>query len=438
MAARVRPAQSLPLGLTAPFFLLAPIGLIAGGVLLSVHDSVVFVAINHPHTVAVTHAIILGWLTTTIMGATYQLAPVVLGGELLSIRAARVQLIVHIAGISWFVWSLFYWNRLAMVGAATALVLSFLLYVVNMGVGVARGTRWTLPRAYVAVALGFLMVTAGLGVVWVLNHHQGWFPITLGRLSAHAHLGLVGWLGLMVMGVSYQLVPMFSVINRARPKFGWLALIITALSVVVFAAVIFTDPPMWVRLIGAVLLSAGPVLWAVDIVRLFRQRSRRRLDIHGHATIVSLVFLGLAVALGLAAATGTPLISNDEPARLLLAYAAAAILGFVGTPLIGNSYKVLPFLIWYHRYRSRIGLSPIPVVDDIYSGAAAHAVLGLHAAATVLLIGGALFAQLVALQVGGVLLAASAAAHLLTMVHMFFPKQSSRQRSIARSEVLAR
>ena len=32
----------------------------------------------HPHLVALTHVVTLGWITLTIMGATYQLVPIVL------------------------------------------------------------------------------------------------------------------------------------------------------------------------------------------------------------------------------------------------------------------------------------------------------------------------------------------------------------------------
>ena len=436
MTARISTAQSPPLGLVAPFFLIAPLGLIAGGLLIASHDAAAFIAINHPHTVAITHAVILGWLTTTIMGATYQLGPVVLGGQLLSVPLGRVHLILHAGSVAWFIWSLFYWERLAMVGAATGLVISFLLYLVNAGTAVKRGNRWTLSRAYVAVALGFLVVTAAFGALWVGSHYEGWFVITPGKLSAHAHLGLVGWLAVMVMGVSYQLVPLFSVVNRAKPRFGWAALALTVGSLVLFAAVIFTDPPAALRVPAAMLLAAGPLLWAADILRLLRARSRRKLDIQGRATLLSLAFLALTAVLGVTAASGTPLVSDREPARLLLAYAAAGIFGFAGSPLIGNSYKVLPFLIWFHRYRVLVGHSPVPLVDDIYSSHAAHAVLGLHTLAVLTLIAAALLGQLVLLQLGGVLLALGAAGHALSMVHMFLPKQASRQSTLKQAEVV--
>lgn len=436
MTARVSTALSPPLGLVAPFFLLAPLGLIAGGFLVASHDEVAFIAINHPHTVAITHAVVLGWLTTTIMGATYQLGPVVIGGQLLSVALGRVQLLLHASSISWFVWSLFYWNRLAMVGAATGLVLSFAIYLVNAGTAVKRGNRWTLPRAYVAVALGFLVVTAAFGATWVGTHYEGWFIVTPGKLSAHAHLGLVGWIAIMLMGVSYQLVPMFSVVNHAKPRFGWLALALTTGSVLLFAAVIFTDPPPAVRVPAALLLGTGPLLWGADILRLFRARSRRKIDIQGRATLLSLAFLVLTVVLGVTAAFGTPFISDGEPARPLLAYAAAGIFGFVGLPLIGNTYKVLPFLIWFHRYRTRVGHGPVPLVDDIYSSPAAHAVLAVHAVAVLALVAAALLGELALLQAGGLLLAAGATGHTLSMLHMFLPKQSSRQSTLKQSEVV--
>src|SRR5215510_16152886 len=47
-----------------------------------------------PRVLALTHTVTLGWITLTIMGASYQLVPVVLGRPIWSERMARWQLAV--------------------------------------------------------------------------------------------------------------------------------------------------------------------------------------------------------------------------------------------------------------------------------------------------------------------------------------------------------
>ena len=48
----------------------------------------------HPQVLALTHTITLGWITMAIMGATYQLVPVVLERPIWSERIARWQLVI--------------------------------------------------------------------------------------------------------------------------------------------------------------------------------------------------------------------------------------------------------------------------------------------------------------------------------------------------------
>src|SRR5215813_14779778 len=45
----------------------------------------------HPRVVALTHTVTLGWITLAIMGASYQLIPIVLGRQVWSQRLARWQ-----------------------------------------------------------------------------------------------------------------------------------------------------------------------------------------------------------------------------------------------------------------------------------------------------------------------------------------------------------
>ncbi len=421
-------ARSPALGLIAPFFLAAPLGLVLAGVLLATADGDSFVAVNLPRNVAVTHGIAVGWLTTAIMGATYQLAPVVLGGGLWSTNIVRVQLAVHLVAVPLFVLSVLRWNVVWMGGSGALLYASLLLYTLNIAVALRRGTAWSLPRGFLAASTAFLAVnmTVGLAYVGTLQPGHVWFGITLGRISAHAHMGLVGWLSLTVMGVGYQLVPMFNVINHTRPRFGWQVLAITAASTGAASAGLSTDPAAIVRLVLAVLLAIGPALWALDQLMMMRRRTRRRVDIQGRATWLSIGFLGLAILLGLGASLGTPATTGEEPARWLLAYGAAGLLGWFGSTLVGNSYKILSFLVWYHRYRPLVGRQPVPVATEIYSERMATAVLLVNGLGTLVLVAACLAGSLALLRAGGAIVAGAASTHLLSMCTMLLPRKERR------------
>lgn len=431
MSGRVTPAESPPPGVVLPFFFLAPLGLAGAGLILLLDTSAdTFRAVNLPPNVAITHALVLGWVTTTMMGALSQLGPAVLGGPLLSNRLARAQLLTHAIGVGWFVAAAREWDTRQMGGAGILVAGSLLAFILNAGVALLRGHAWPLPRMYVAASLVALLATLALGLLWVGTIEHSWFPITLGRLSAHAHAGLVGWIGLTLMGVSYQLVPMFNVATRVAPRFGRPALAMTLGALLLFGGVLWFDPAPWPRFLVAVALSAGPLLWSIDQWRIMAGRAKRRFDVQGRATYVSLGFLWLTAALGLIAAS--PLVEpGDASTRWTLAYGVAGIGGWAGAALLGNSYKILPFLIWFHRYRQLAGIRPVPVVGDIYSDRAATMVLAAHACGVVAAVAACLVAEPVLLRAAGGLLLAAGAGHLATMLHMLGPKHSTRTQTAA-------
>lgn len=413
--------------LVLPFFLVAPLGLAGAGLLLQRSGFEIFVAVNARNTVAITHALVLGWVSTVMMGACYQLGPVVLGGEPRGLRAIRVHFVLHGAAVALFVWALAWFNVTWVGIAGSLLYASVVLFIVNVAKPLWRRARpWSIPRAYLVCSTVFLGSAATVGITFAGNLEHSWFPTTFGLLAAHAHLGLVGWLGLTIMGVSYQLVPMFNVASRVKPRFAFPALFVTCGAVVLFAVVMAFDPGREVRLVLAALLMAGPILWAVDQVRLLAGRAKRKMDIHGHATVVSLGFLALTLVLAFGTAWGTPFETDTRPASWPLAYAVAGIAGWGGTTIIANSYKIVPFLVWYHRYRPLMGREPVPVIRDIYSERLASAVLVLHSTATLVAVFSLLGGNLPWLQRAGLLLAGSAFLHMLSMVAMLRRKQSSR------------
>src|SRR5690349_6087968 len=68
----------VPLWLPLPFLLTGALGAAAFGVLLPFVAPQALLAPDAPHVLALVHTVTLGWLTMTIMGASLQLAPVIL------------------------------------------------------------------------------------------------------------------------------------------------------------------------------------------------------------------------------------------------------------------------------------------------------------------------------------------------------------------------
>ena len=60
-----------------------------------------------PHILAITHTMALGWGTMIILGASHQLIPVLIEGELYSITLAYISYLFTAIGIALLVWAFY-------------------------------------------------------------------------------------------------------------------------------------------------------------------------------------------------------------------------------------------------------------------------------------------------------------------------------------------
>lgn len=422
MTFRVATDQSPPLSVVGPFLFAAPLGLVAAGTGAWFLGPETFIAINAPHTLALVHALLLGWLTLTMMGTTYQLGVVVFGFALRSILLARIQFWVHATGLVIFVPATWNWQVHWMSFGGSLIVLSIILFLAN--VVRLRRPAGEIQVLYVRLSQAFLLSTVLVGITFVGNHLHGWFAITFGVLAAHAHLGLLGWIGLTLMGVSYQLVPMFNLVRGAKPRFAVIALVLVGGGTVVFAAGMLSDPARPIRLLLALPLLAGFALYGVDQFRLFRARARRKLDIQGRTLPLTITFLAVTLITALGTAWGSPLFGDAEPARWPLAYGILGAAGWAGTAVIGNSHKIIPFLVWFHRYGPGTASTggEKPLIRDLYSEGLATLILAVHCLGTGLLALSALSGWLPGLHVGGAMLALSGMLQATSSAWMMAPR----------------
>ena len=78
-------------------------------------------------------------------------------------------------------------------------------------------------RWFIAAALAYALLGGALGLAW-LAHPAGWPALTL---RAHAHLMLVGFVGMMIFGVGLHVLPRFTGRNLFSERLAdaqfWLA-----------------------------------------------------------------------------------------------------------------------------------------------------------------------------------------------------------------------
>ncbi|HEY0635468.1 MAG TPA: hypothetical protein VGE00_08800 [Gammaproteobacteria bacterium] len=325
-------SQTPPLTVPLRYLLTAPLFAAAAGVVLAVAPEAL---VNRwtPATLAITHLLTLGFLAMTMFGALQQLLPV-LAGSLIP-RAPLFSVMVHLglasgvaalaAGMgTGHVWLLQLGTLLLLVTVA--------LFAAVMGGAMllarsAHATVWAMGGALVA-----LLVTVLLGSG--LLHHYGWqVPLAHPLTELHLMWGLAGWVGALLIGVAWQVVPMFQLTPDYPPRLRryLVPLLLSGLalwSVARFAGVA-ADVPFALVLL-ALLVFALATLWV-------QQHRRRRLP------DVTLAFWRLAMVMLLGA-----LLAMALPGDHALLSGVLFIIGFAMSAVNGMLYKIVPFLIWLH------------------------------------------------------------------------------------------
>ena len=172
-----------------------------------------------PHVAGVTHLFTLGWLTTTIFGALYQLLPVALAAPLRSTRLGHVSFWAFAPGAGLFACGVADGSTLLHHTGIGLIAVGIVLAVFNIGSSLpksrSRDETWTA----VGIALAFLLSTLVLGIVLLHNIHTGFlaeFRVTV--LAIHLHVAIVGWALIMMVGVSHRLLPMFLLAHGADTR----------------------------------------------------------------------------------------------------------------------------------------------------------------------------------------------------------------------------
>lgn len=355
------PPADVPLA----FLGLAGLGLIATGAALAVAAGHAVADPTADPVISVVHLGMLAFLTTGMLGALHQFTPVVSRRPLRSVAVARASVVLFALG-AWGLAGSFAISDDPLLGAAGAVIsLAVALIVWNLsgplsarGGGIpVTGLRWSMAGLVGVVAFGATYV-ADRGT------HETWFGLVPHLVLAHAHIGLLGFLGLTYVAVAEKLWPMFLLAHRPGPSPARFAVWLVPAGVALLAGGLAAGiGPLATA--GAVVVAAGLGAHLASFAGLVRHR-RRQLELLHLFVITSAAILVVAAGLG-AAAAWAPV---GQLARAhLVAGEVAALAGWVALALVGHAHKVVPFITWgiLRRQGVRSGPSGRPLVfSDLY------------------------------------------------------------------------
>ncbi|MBI5494500.1 MAG: hypothetical protein HY904_05690 [Deltaproteobacteria bacterium] len=341
------------------------LGMIIFSVALVLRASVIHGHFFQPLLLGLVHLCVLGWLMPITLGALHQLVPVVFEVPVRSERLAWAAFALYVPAVTLFItrmWTLEVDALLPV--SATAAALAVWLYAANLVLTLVRSAQRSLTGACVITALLYLVVAVTLGAMLAWHLFVPYLPIAhVALLRAHAHVAGLGFFGLLIMGVAYRLLEMFLLSHGAPERAGWWAFgaVNAALTFLVAAFLRAADPTL--SALGLAAGIAGIAAFLVQIGAIFQRRMQRYLDVAWLHISVSFGYLALT------ALTGCLLVvvpvDSVASARLHVVYGLVALPGFIGTIVVGQLYKIVPFLVWLHRFAPYVGLKTIPSAGQL-------------------------------------------------------------------------
>ncbi len=343
--------QAPPYSVPLRFFFTAPLFGSAAALLLLWYGPAALASRWTPALLAMTHCMTLGFATMIMSGALLQLLPVLTGA-----RVARPRLfgaLIHgllTTGVVVLAIAFLTGEQVLYMLALLLLVGATSLLVAVAGLALRRSATAQVTARTLRLALLALLVTVLLGAYLVLVRGDvlnGTHSLT----EAHLAWGLLGWTGLLVMAVAYQVVPMFQMTPEYPP------LVTRGLGVVLLILLL-----AWTLTIGGdtvnpvlhIVQSALGVLlmlvcmgFAVTTLWLQRRRRRRLPDVTLWYWRVGMLALLASTGLWLLG-TLLPVLSAQVFYPLLLG--VLMIGGFTVAVISGMLYKIVPFLAWLHLH----------------------------------------------------------------------------------------
>ena len=388
--------QAPPISVPYRFFLTAPLFGVLAGLALAWFGPAAFQSRWTPGASAITHLLVAGFMLQAMCGALLQFVAVVAGANIW--RPRLVASVVHplvTLGALLLVTAFLLSRQWLFPLAAAVLALAIGFFLVVMAAALLRTPARGMSIHVLRLSLFGLLLTVVTGSLLALTLgglQSKWPLFTL--VDIHVAWGLGGWALMLVIGVSFLVVPMF----QLTPSYPvWLTRILPAgLLLVLCLWSVQLQPAMgegqaWrsaVLVAGFLLagLYAAATLW-------LQSRRRRRLPDVTFASWRGAMLALLVFVLSSLLFWVFPQLGGHARAPLWLGVLALA--GLFLSVIMGMLYKIMPFLNWLHLQQQGGAGAPAPNMKQMIPERAMRAQMMLHFAAVALLLGAVIWPPLV-------------------------------------------
>lgn len=348
-----------------PFFVLSAISWMVVLLFTLFHaEAVLYKPFFNGDMLVITHIMVLGFVTSVIIGALFQLLPVIFLQSLYSEKLGKVIFYLLTVGTIGLCTSFYNGiNGLGLTIFGTVVNLAVVLFVVNIWNTIGNSTENPIAKRFVRTSAVWLLLTTLIGLILSINFLYPFLRFShLELLKVHAHIGIFGWFIFLIIGVSSVLIPMFLLVHKLNKKPLEIAywLLMGGIIIGVLGKLNFLNN-FYLMELGFILVGGGLISYFLFIYEIYRKRIRKKLAYDLRKSVVSYLPMLLAIVIGLLFLIGVP-----SKINLSALYIIVILIGFVTTLILGMFYKTLPFIMWLKIYKPHVGKEKTLLPKDLH------------------------------------------------------------------------
>lgn len=292
-------------------------------------------------TLAAVHLLTLGVLTVTAVGAAVQLLPVATRRALAAVWPIKLIFWLLVPGLIVLAVGMYTYDPLTMTLGAVAVSAGLLIFAGLLARNLRGGGSLAVVVAYGWAALVALIALVALGLALSFDFESGFLPDHAAVALAHMIVASFGFMGMLALGFSHVLVPMFALSAAPAKRPAYAAFAAAAVAIALAAGGAAHGNRLILTIAGVIGIGAVLAhLWLMQTALKTGMRKRLGLSFvlvrAAWAALLLTPFVGLAALYDLAGPNGATL------------FGLIVLGGWLMTFLFGILQRIIPFLASMH------------------------------------------------------------------------------------------
>jgi len=347
--------QAPPISAPIRFFLTAPLFGVLAGILIFLSDPQMLTSRYSIEAITITHAITIGFLSFVMLGALTQMLPVLAGVKIFKVdMVAKISHLFLSLGTLLMIFGLMQDYSKLILASSLFLGIGFLVLIIPMLIGLKSVANITASVRAMITSLIVAFIIVLMGVHLLSSYGTGKFSdIHVLLANIHSVWAVFGFAGVLIIGVSFHILPMFYVAPRfkrfCKQSVVWLITIGLLLWLVLN---MFLDS---YTLIAKIWIALFFWAFATTVWKKLNDRRRPISDVTIWYWRSSAVFMTLG--------SFAWAINDFYDERYIVIVSILIGGGFILSIMLGMLYKIVPFLVWFHLNAK--GYMSIPTMTEM-------------------------------------------------------------------------